>query len=376
MKRFELDAVGLHTPNRIVWAGAGSPKIDAPRIHRPEGATCACCGALITEGVSYKLMMGPTFSDHDNIAAVWSDVMCDGCGYCLQGNGRNTLRMWSILWAEGWPAPPSNDKVGVNTDGSPTRFAPLLEGCPNIWIGARDRADLIAGFLVDPPQGPWFCSISTSSQKHTVPFAVVNHGAGPWQVRFESVNVRSSPGEFARVLLASAMLYEAGFIREDIETLDPHPGKILKHGEAVWRTCSTVLRPFKGSHLAELAIFLLTKEYAHGYIDLCKRRLAPHRPLTLPPARPCRDVAAAPIFDQPGAGGDLRGADPGAPGQRVGGHHRGEELVAPGSGGPGVRVRERGGLRRPGGRHEQEAPDRGADGPLGQQDLFAWLAGG
>src|SRR5690606_32084086 len=102
--------------------------------------------------------------------------------------------------------------------------------------------------------------IADSGKIHCLPHARINHGRGPWVVRYERVSVRSSPDEFAHVIHHAAQLYAGGFTKDDITSGRPHPSKLAKHGIDVWRRHATPLVPFVGGPLMDLAVALLRKE--------------------------------------------------------------------------------------------------------------------
>jgi hypothetical protein len=160
----------------------------------------------------------------------------------MTGRPPDTLRLWSVAWREGERAAPSHPK------------APDL-GAEVHLTNKADPGELDR-VLREPPPGRWVCSVADTGQIHVVPLAVVNRGAGPWQARYERLDVRSSPAEYVRVSGAMRALLAAGFYKSDVETGSPTPARLNAGGPALWREHDATLVPYRGGALFRLALFL------------------------------------------------------------------------------------------------------------------------
>jgi hypothetical protein len=231
--------------SHILHADAGSPGIAKPAVDC--NCNCAFCGAPTTQGVRVKDAFGPGFTDWDKLAHPGSGHVCVPCVWLLGGQPPQTLRLWSVLYREDWHAPPGNPKAAYAVG-------------PRTWLTSKGDLSHVIDTLLDPPECPWVCSLADSGQIHTVPFAQVNHGSAGWVVRYEREDIASHPREFAEVLWHAVSLLSAGFIRDDLATLDPHPAKLVKHGIDVWRQHAEPLKPYRRSPLLALAITMCKRD--------------------------------------------------------------------------------------------------------------------
>jgi len=233
------------TAARLLHAAAGHPP--SPKPTRPAAGPCYVCGETCKgEAVPIKRVCGPNFTDHDGSLAPWSQHVCVPCTWALSGRPPDTFRMWSVVYREDLSPAPSHPK------------APCI---PRAHLTNKADVSAIVDVLIDPPPiGRWFCSITSSGQVHTLPFAPVNVGDAAWAVRFERETVRSTPDEFCHVLHHASALLAAGFVRDDITTLNPHPSKLVKHGIETWRHHAARLEPYRTGNLLSLVIFLSRKE--------------------------------------------------------------------------------------------------------------------
>ena len=121
------------------------------------------------------------------------------------------------------------------------------------------RVDEIIDLLANPPNGPWFVSISQTGKIHTVPYTPVNRGESAWTVRFERNNVASTPQVFRRLLRHAAALNAAGISRDEIVSGDYSPIALSKCLPQ-WRAHAPELVGWHGSDLLTMVCFLLRKD--------------------------------------------------------------------------------------------------------------------
>ena len=308
------------TVSRLLWADAGSP---AP-TKRTEATTAPCylCGEPCGQGVARRDALGPGFTDHDRAARRESGHVCAACVWLLGGKPPDTFRLWSVVYREDRPAAPSNPK------------ATYPHG-PHTHCTSKSDVSEIVDVLLDPPASTWVCAVADSGQIHILPWSTINVG-DVWSVLYERQRVDSDSETFATVLYHVTSLLAAGYIREDIETLDPHPSKLVKHGSAVWAEHARPLKQWCRSGLLALALSLTRKESYGATRDRCAAKLG---------------LRAADTSDRSGPRHDGErddGADP------AGG------LVAARESGAGSGVQSCSELERARVEHGTQAPDRDA----------------
>lgn len=246
---------------RKIWRDCGSRQ-PAKAIRQVLG-TCYWCGLeCCGSGVRVADVCGKMFSDHEFAASKSSDNVCIPCAWVMTGKPPDTVRMWSVVYREDREAAPSNPKA------IHTRTGPHTHLC--------SKADLsqVVDTLLDPPDSTWGVSIADSGQIHVLPQAQVNTGR-LWTVQFERAKIHASSDQLSTLIHHCAVLYGAGFVKDDISSGSPHPSKLVKYGLDVWRDNDEVLRPHRGGALMDLALFLLRTENRD---DLRDRTSAFRRP--------------------------------------------------------------------------------------------------
>ncbi len=235
------------TPATLLWIDAGKPL--PTKASWQCDARCYLCGEVSPTGTGVRVRdaLGPGFTDHDQARCPSSGHVCVPCVYILGGKPPDTFRLWSVVYREDRLAAPSNPK------------ATYPHG-PHTHCTSKADVSEIVDILIDPPEGQWLCAVADSGQIHILPWSVVNAGSDAWTVRFERLAITSTPAEFAGVIYHVCALLAAGYIRDDIETLKPHPSKIVKYGIDIWRAHASPLEQWRRSGLRALAIALTRKE--------------------------------------------------------------------------------------------------------------------
>jgi len=219
---------------------------------------CAMCGNIAWhcgKAAPLRDALGAGFTDWDKLAQPGSPAVCQACVFVMGSKPPETFRLWSVVYRSDWDeAPSSNDKFAY------------LKG-PKTFATTKADMGPVVDTLIDPPRDElahWSVSIADSGQIHTLPFARINWSDGPWTIRYEREDVSSTPREFAEILYHAMSLLCAGFIREDVLSLDPHPSKLVKHGIDVWRRHAEPLRSWRRSPHLALAVTLAKRdEYEH-----------------------------------------------------------------------------------------------------------------
>lgn len=238
----------------MVWHLAGCPRRESLPAQAVE-AVCAMCGRTAEETVdAKKTVAGKSFTDQYLLARPDSTRTCYACSWVATGKGMDQIRMWSVVAREDKVLPPSNPKAAFATDHLH-------------FTTCKGDSRTIVGTLADPPDGGWVVSVAESSQKHTLPYSVINRGAGRWRVRVDALDVDATPDEFRLVFARTVALRLAGYSSDAIYRLAPPIGRMkTPEDAAVWFGHAAALAPWRGSPLLYLTCLLATaKEYLDDY---------------------------------------------------------------------------------------------------------------
>lgn len=152
--------------------------------------------------------------------------------------------MWSWVCAPGETLPDSAEKASLHV--------------PGLCQTNRGNTRPIIDTLLDPPSGEWVVCVAVSGQKHVLPYARTNRGAGQWQVRMEDTTITAKPDQWAHVFFHTLALRRLGVPAEAITTGTPAHIKTPAALEA-WRHHAQALDPYRTSPLAQLALWCITK---------------------------------------------------------------------------------------------------------------------
>lgn len=290
--------------------------LESPEVPRKTGAytcNCAMCGAPCDgRGVSFADAFAVGFGDYELLKCPESPAVCVPCAWSLGSKPPVTLRLWSLVYRADRPAAPSNPKCYLHH--------------PALHATAKDNLREIVEILINPPKCPWFVTIAVSGQKHTLPWATLNHGDAMWSVRFESQSVASAPGRFARALYHASALFLAGVSRDEIAAGRINAPSAARAGVATLRTHWEPLRAAGNAPEIQLAAFLLSpKEHVYDHHTTAAARLG----LT-PVDRPA-DSDTGPTAR---GGADVRACDDG---QRIDAANPPDRLVGASADSAGVR---------------------------------------
>lgn len=232
-----------------IWHAAGSPQpaqsVAALLTDTP--STCAMCGDHADHTADVHRALGSNFSDRSCFHRPDSTRVCQACLWCTSGRPPATLRMWTVI--QGPHAPASHPKAFLQTRG--------------LALINRAQAGAVADALIHPPPGPWVVSVATSGQKHVVPFATVNHGSDDYTVRYETVDIRTSAGEFAYAHAHTLALRRLGVPADAILT---GQARLIRGREALrqWRHHTEHLAHLTRTPLLDLVLWTITKETIHA----------------------------------------------------------------------------------------------------------------
>jgi len=239
----------MTAPTTLVYELAGRPPLIASveALFADDAGVCAVSGDHVEHTAPLKKALGANFTDQ-SIYRARTDRVGRAAVWCCSGKAPASIRLWSVIAAPGVDLPASQPKAWI-------------QNTPGLCLTNRADTGPIIDILTNPPVGDWMVTIATSGQKHVVPYGTVNHGPGPWAVRFEATTVTSTPDEWAHVITHAARLRAAGHRPDDITAGAPTmPALKTREAVASWRDLSGHLTRYTHSPLLDLALWCLTKE--------------------------------------------------------------------------------------------------------------------
>lgn len=220
-----------------------------------EYETCRVCGGSSAPVKDLMTHLKPTYTDHHSSRASASNVLCVACMDVMSGKPPNTLRMVSTMWS-----PESPQELDVERFGHLSHR--VVEG---VWMGnKKDSRPLVSAMLGEIP-GEWGVGYADSGKLHVIPFVKMNYGSNPWSVRFDRIDVSSSPSEFRDVFRRVNSLIAAGFTRSSIACGEPAVHELVKFGVDCWRDNTT--KSWADSPLLLLTLAVSKKEHADESIS-------------------------------------------------------------------------------------------------------------
>ncbi|WP_017602216.1 hypothetical protein [Nocardiopsis lucentensis] len=235
----------------MIWHLAGQPHRPTLAVTDTPGVCAMCARQCERTAPAKKWLEGKSFTDPKHLRAT-SDRVCEACAWCCTGKGMDQIRMWTLLAREDKTLPASNPKAVFAAD----------------HLHFTSRADMraVVDTLADPPPGEWAVCIAESGQKHTLPYARINRGAGRWRVRMDALDIDATPQDFQQVFAHVVALRAAGHSADAIEHLAPSFTALKTAADiAAWRHHARQLEPWRSSPLLHLAVFLPNKEHLDEY---------------------------------------------------------------------------------------------------------------
>ncbi|MGL4807704.1 MAG: hypothetical protein ACRC4O_03070, partial [Giesbergeria sp.] len=201
--------VGAVTPSAstILHAACGAPRVnDCAAVNAPG---CWHCGASLTRGMMVDDWQGALFVGQNRVRGRqdWATI-CEPCVWVMSRS------------------------PGVVPGKPPThnwRLYTVLVHNDEVWLGNKADKPAILAWLRQrlSSSGRWFAAIADSGQKHVVPYARINLGAGG-EVQFEEDTVRLT-SSLITLVDRTASLLTAGATKESVGTGSYTPGE--------WQRC-------------------------------------------------------------------------------------------------------------------------------------------
>lgn len=236
------------TAPRLVHQLTGEPPVEgaAAKQFKEETAICCMCGNTETLTANANRVLGTNFTERQMFHAPESQQVCWACTAICSGAPPKTFRMWSIVATPGLKLAPSQEKA-----------ATWLGQHKGICVTNRANTEPIIDLLLNPPTTEWMISLAVSGQKHVIPYAHVNTGP-TGVIRMEAVDVGYTQQTFTYVFTHALALRRLGIPAEPVLQGIP---KYLKTREQLdaWHIHNTALKPYLGSPLLQLILWVLTK---------------------------------------------------------------------------------------------------------------------
>jgi len=210
---------------RILWQAADNP-IGEGEIN----GACRVCGQQ-GAGLPFGDWVRPTFTDWDKLLP--GDILCHACQFSFAER--------SELLAE---------RVGKDKLQRMRNYSHFVVDGKWIPLSKGDKRKMAHILTMQEPE---VAIIAVSGQKHII----FRAQPGWWQV--EEQSHLADPDLLQWYLERVEALY-TGFLKSEIETGDYRQHRVLKFGVGCWRAYEDALRPFRGTALFELAVFLAQKK--------------------------------------------------------------------------------------------------------------------
>ena len=221
------------TATQLIWRCAGEPKL--ADIEPADGSCWLCGGELDGCGMPYQKFVKPTFTDHDKAACPTSDYVCSACVFCADDHNQ----VLADMLRKDKPQRMRNySHFVVNGE-----WVPLSKASKPQMIELLQHAELAV--------------IADSGQKHII----FRAKPGMWQ--FEEQALVPDWWGFTRLFELISELYTV-FNKTEIATGNYGMPRLRTFGLSRWRGLEEQIKPYRGSPVFDLAIFLAQREEDDG----------------------------------------------------------------------------------------------------------------
>jgi hypothetical protein len=212
------------TVTRLLWQAAGEPP-----GHGDAHGRCRICGEIDT-GLSFADWVRPTFTDLDKLVA--GDIICRPCQFAFDERSELLAR-----------------RVGKDKPQRMRNYSHFIVSGEWLPLSKTDKAQMTDILLRQDWQA---AIIAQSGQKHII------FRAQPRVVQFEELAILdiSRLGEVLQIIEA---LYQA-FSKSEIELGNYARHRIVKFGIEAWIELENQIKPWRGTALFGLALFLAQKK--------------------------------------------------------------------------------------------------------------------
>jgi len=203
---------------------------------------CWLCGGSAGALPSPRaLLEKDTFTNHDQVGAPNSDVVCAACVWC------HDERHVELQQRTGKPVAPKF-----------RNYSHVVKGGEWLPFSKGQKAALCGALLTQP--FPTVAAVADSGQKQIVFRTRVNPaGANTGWVQFEELPLYVVPLQLTTVICNVEKLYRT-FAKGEIESGNYSQHRVLDYGLVDWRCDEAQIAPRRGSALLSLALFLAQRE--------------------------------------------------------------------------------------------------------------------
>lgn len=186
---------------------------------------CYLCGRYTTKGFEKKKVIKPTFADQELAVNKLSKVVCECCAFSLNFS---SLRNYGIFATEETAEHPNLK-----------RFKELIL-----------RNDTTPFILCIPTSGQKWISLRTN----------INYGSENMIVTLENEKIKINRKAFKELIEDVEKLYNLGFTKKEIGSLELNSSKVLKIGINTAIETIKKIEKHKGKGVLKLAVHLAQKE--------------------------------------------------------------------------------------------------------------------
>lgn len=230
----------------LIWQTAGCPPVDGAKgkLLEDQPGWCDITGEWCERTADAKRALGSNFTDQ----SLWrrhTGRVGQAALWCTSGKGTQSPRLWSWICAPGETLPESVEKAPLHV--------------PGLCQTNRANTTPVVEILAHPPEGEWVVTVALSGQKHVLPYARTNHGAGRWAIRMEDTTVTATPDEWSHVHTHVLALRRLGQSDASIKAGLPAFIKTGTQLEQVMHHLAEI-RPWAAAPITDLALWTITKK--------------------------------------------------------------------------------------------------------------------
>ncbi|APT92904.1 hypothetical protein CPHO_08400 [Corynebacterium phocae] len=234
----------------LIWETAGRPSVEGAKgkLLKDIPGLCAITGEMSERTADAGRALGANFTDR----SLWqaeTDRVGHAALWCCSGKGAHSPRMWTWVCTPGRELPDSVPKAPLHV--------------PYLCQTNRSHTRPVIDILMYPPAGEWVVCIAVSGQKHVLPYARTNFGAGQWTIRMEDTTITATPDTWKTVFSHALALRRLGQNDQAIKTGAPTFIKTPEQLEQ-WKHHTDLLAPYRSAPITDLALWCITKPIIEG----------------------------------------------------------------------------------------------------------------
>lgn len=200
---------------------------------------CRMCGQS-SDGEPFNEWVRPTFTNHDKLKQ--GDIICSNCSFWFEEQSLDLAKI-----------------VGKDKPQRMRNYSHFIVAGQWTPLSKAHKRKMLE-FLITPNAFPELACIADSGQKH-IAFQAKRNAAGQSEgwVQFEEGALWIVPNKL-KSLIATIEDMKQGFSEGAIESAEYEGAFIIKFGFAKWQQLEEVIKPYRGTLLFKLALFLSQRE--------------------------------------------------------------------------------------------------------------------